>query len=119
MTVPNPLQEPTRQEYTYPLALLSDFPAVPEHDRLADLFRHFNSCLNHVFFDQLPIPELASEQVAPPLRFGAACLSSVSTSSDPDEATALFSAGTSIWPVMVEVDNGLARSVEMLLAVGP
>lgn len=34
-----------------------------------------------------------------------------------EEARNLFSAGTSLWFVMVEVDNRLARSVEMLLAV--
>jgi hypothetical protein len=56
------------------------------------------------------------EAVAP-LRFSAASLVSTCAGVETEESEILFSAGSSLWPVMVEVDNSMARSVEMLLAV--
>jgi hypothetical protein len=82
---------------------------------LSQIFSH--RCLNHVFFAYFPLPVLTREPILPPLRFGIACLASACSRGDLEEAQNLFSAGSRIWPVMVEVDNGLARSVEMLLAV--
>lgn len=61
---------------------------------------------------------VARELLAPPLRFAIACLGSVCSRGDAEEGRSIYQAGASLWPVMVEVDNGLARSIEMLLAVG-
>ncbi|CAM1509684.1 Fc.00g000190.m01.CDS01 [Cosmosporella sp. VM-42] len=103
-------------KYTYPLALLSRFPELPPPDRITNLCRLFSkTCLEHVFFEHYPIPALTRDSIAP-LRFGLACLASVCDRGGVEEAETLFLAGANLWPAMVEVDNSLARSVEMLLA---
>ncbi|KAI0105869.1 hypothetical protein F4814DRAFT_429777 [Daldinia grandis] len=113
----NPIYETPTKKYTYPVALLSRFPRLPADDRLAHLSRAFyNGCLGHVFFGQLPMPTAVWELLAPPLRFAIACLGSVCSRGDAEEGRSIYQAGASLWPVMVEVDNGLARSIEMLLA---
>ncbi|KAB5576325.1 hypothetical protein GE09DRAFT_1185078 [Coniochaeta sp. 2T2.1] len=103
-------------KYTYPLALLSSFPKLPEPDRIADLCRLFpKACLQHVFFEHFPSSALSHDSIAP-LRFGIAALASVSCGGGINEVETLYRAGASLWPTMVEVDNSLARSIEMLLA---
>ncbi|KAI0845334.1 hypothetical protein F5Y00DRAFT_246641 [Daldinia vernicosa] len=116
MDLRNHIYTPTKK-YTYPVALLSRFPRLPADDRLSHLSRAFyNGCLDHVFFRQLPVSAVAREPLAPPLRFAIACLGSVCSGGDAEEGRSIYQAGASLWPVMVEVDNGLARSIEMLLA---
>ena len=107
------------KSYTYPLALLSSFPKLPADERLAELIPNLFQGLfgPRLFFEHLPPSALNRESFVPPLRFGVACLGSVCSLGNIEEAQTLFTAGISLWPVMVEVDNALARSVEMLLAV--
>jgi hypothetical protein len=104
---------------TYPLALLTRFPKLPPPNRIADLCQIFpKTCWQHVLFDKFPTSVLSRDFIAP-LRFGIASLASVGDGGGTDETEALYMAGASLWPAMVEVDNSLARSVEMLLAVRP
>ncbi|KAH8815295.1 hypothetical protein F5884DRAFT_172944 [Xylogone sp. PMI_703] len=111
------LQEHVSKKYTYPLTLLSQFPRLPDDSRLTNLCQGFlRCCLNHVFFDRFPLPAPNRESTVPPLRLAMACLASISSGGFVEEAQNLFSAGANLWLVMVEVDNGLARSAEMLLA---
>lgn len=51
-----------------------------------------------------------------PLRLGMACIASVCRN-DLEQAEAFFLAGAMLWPVVIELDNRLARSLEMLYAV--
>jgi hypothetical protein len=103
---------------TYPLALLSSFPPLPSDDRLGQLSQIFSRCCwDHVFFAHPTIFTPTRGPIAPPLQYGIGCLASLCDRSDLQEARNLFWAGSCFWLVMVEVDNGLARSDEMLLAV--
>lgn len=113
------------RQYTYPLALLSHFPQLPPPGAIDTLRRSFKDrCLGHVFFERLP-SSATSRETAPvaPLQFGMACLATVSMNCDSNprlernDAETLFSAGASLWLTMVEMDNTLARSMDMLLAV--
>lgn len=67
-------------------------------------------------FEHFPTPMLSHDTIAP-LRFGVAALASVSSGGGTDEIETLYLAGANLWPAMVEVDNSLARSIDMLLAV--
>lgn len=113
------------RQYTYPLALLSQFPQLPPPETIDMLRRNFNHrCLGHVFFERFPSSAIPRESApVAPLQFGMACLASVCANGNDDtgqgknEAETLFSAGASLWLAMVEMDNTLARSIDMLLAV--
>lgn len=74
-------------------------------------------CSGHVFMSRMPLPPPSREAIAPPLRLAQACLGSVYTRRGIDEARNLFHAGSSLWAVILEVDNSEARSIEMLVAV--
>lgn len=112
------------RQYTYPLALLDQFPHLPPPDTIDALYRSFNqTCLQHVFLDRLPTSFFQREATpVAPLKFGMACLAAISTNNNnvsgaPESLPeTLFSAGVSLWLAMVEMDNTLARSIDMLLA---
>lgn len=107
--------------FTYPLAMLSDFPAtIPtpaELDNFQESFAKF--CGTHVFLGRLPIPQpsISRESIVPPLRLATACLASIYAGNTPSEARDLFFAGAKLWAVMMEVDNRESRSLDSLVAV--
>lgn len=67
---------------------------------------------------RMPLPPPSRETTAPPLRLAQACLGSMYLQkASSEEARNLFHAGSSLWAVILEVDNSEARSMEMLVAV--
>jgi len=68
--------------------------------------------------NRMILPPASREATAPPLRLAQACLGSVYSRRGVGEARDLFHAGSSLWAVILEVDNSEARSIEMLVAVG-
>ncbi len=107
-----------QQTFTYPLALLSDFPAIPTPAELDSLKEIFAKCYGtHVFLGRLPIPHSSRESTVPPLRLATACIASLHAGHAPSEARDLFLAGGKLWAVMMEVDNRESRSLDWLVAV--
>ncbi len=121
------------QQYTYPMAILSGLPSLPEGDSLCQAQAEFNiSFKQHVFLSGLIFPTPSSISIVPPyLKIGLACLGTATSKNVPtnehpghrsssganDLAADLFVAGDSLWGVMMEVDNREARLFESVLAV--
>lgn len=113
------------QEFTYPLSLLYDFPQLPPNDVVEALQQSFDELFQaHPFLNALPIPSPSQDPVNPFFRYSLACL--VSAAAAPPQqgqpipnqtAQDLFLAGTSLWNVMLEVDNREARTLEGVLSV--
>ena len=106
-------------KYTWPLAILSDFPEkLPSHDELAYLREVFAKCCSgHPFLERLPIAPPSHTAMAPPLQFAIGCVASVHARCEPNEAENLFRASRGLWGATMECDNREARSVELLVTV--
>lgn len=106
-------------KYTWPLAILSDFPEkLPPPDEMVYLREVFSKCCpGHPFLERLPIAPPSHTTMAPPLHFAIGCMASIHARREPDEAANLFMASRGLWGVTMECDNREARSVELLVTV--
>jgi hypothetical protein len=109
---------------TYPMAMLSDLPPLPEDDEIARLAEAFSSTFRgHVFLKSLRWDWSAFASHPPYLHLAQACLASMSLSqvgageANFTIASDVFECGANLWAVMLEVDNRLARSLNAVLAV--
>ncbi|CRG82907.1 hypothetical protein PISL3812_00254 [Talaromyces islandicus] len=111
------LQLNEQRKYTYPVALLSDFPqGLPPQSEVIRLRNIFANCYSgHPFLNRLPLPPPSRGSVAPTLPLAIACLASVHANNDPAEAKDLFLATFSLWSSIMEVDNREARSLDLLM----
>ncbi|MCJ1471563.1 hypothetical protein MMC13_000203 [Lambiella insularis] len=120
------------RQFTYPLALLSDFPDMPNMAQLGVLESSFWGLSKHlVFLGTMAVPSGPKEVSPPYLRLSLACLASCLSRAAEVSGTlsewthesraaavrALFVAGLKIWGVMLEVDNREARKVEAVMAI--
>ncbi len=125
------MKNPPRQ-FTYPLALLSNFPDLPDSEELEALELSFWALSkNLVFLRAISMPDTVGELRPPHLRLAMACLASSITASSQVSATdagrsfatsvdagpALCSAGFKVWALMLEVDNREARKIEAIMTV--
>lgn len=108
-----------QRKYTYPLALLSDFPdELPSSSKLAYLREVFASCCStHPFLGRLPIPSPTRHHITSPLCFAIGCVASVHAGANITMSRDLCLASQGLWGSTMEVDNREARSVELLIAV--
>ena len=113
------------QTCTYPVALLSDVPALPSDDDLTALASSFSVTFRrHLFLNTLKFDWSASGTPPPPyLELALAYLAAACEYRSRREeqfailSSNVFRCGVSLWPVMVEVDNRQARSIDALIAV--
>ncbi|KAK5753468.1 hypothetical protein LTS12_016420 [Elasticomyces elasticus] len=112
------------QTCTYPMALLSDVPALPSDGDLMRSASAFSSTFRkHVFLSTLKWDWYVPDTAPPYLELALACMACASESRSRlveqhlDVAGDIFRCGVSLWPVMVEVDNRLARSLDAVIAV--
>ena len=112
------------QTCTYPMALLSDVPALPNDAELARSAAAFSSTFRmHVFLDTLRRDWSVPDSAPPYLELALACMALATESRSQlsgghaDVAGDVFHCGVNLWPVMLEVDNRLARSLDGLVAV--
>jgi hypothetical protein len=116
-------QSKTREQasfrYTYPLALLQDFPKhVPPHDELQRRREAFSVAFaGHLFLNRLPVPSPLVEPITTPMRFIIGCLAEARNTDAVAETDGLFFAATGLWAAIMEVDNREARSFELLMTV--
>ena len=118
-------------QFTYPLALLSNFPDIPDSEQLGNLELSFRALSNKfVFLRAIPMLRTSKELTPSYVRLSLACLAAcLSPSSEisanvlgrssarVDAGKALFLAGLKVWGLMLEVDNREARKVEAVIAV--
>ncbi|KIW27411.1 uncharacterized protein PV07_07149 [Cladophialophora immunda] len=103
--------------FTYPMALLLDFPEIPSQERITSLCDDFSTIMkSHVFLNQLPLAQYCTDLTTPPLRLAVACLASMHGKAPGNESRHLFLAALDLWAFMTEVDNREARSLDMLMA---
>lgn len=123
-------QAPTRQ-YTYPMAMLTSYVAIPRDDELNQLQSlFFTSFKQHIYLNAVDIPDYGPPSRPPYLQLALACLASAaaptsnrvssmteSVASQADASTLLFTVGVNLWSTMLEVDNREARKFEAVVAV--
>jgi hypothetical protein len=117
---------------TYPLALLSNFPDIPDSEELGALELSFWALSkNMVFLRAISMTDTSGQLKPPYLRLAMACLASClapssemsamdsgrSLTIQSDAGSALCSAGFKVWGLMLEVDNREARKIEAVMAV--
>jgi len=118
------VQNPVRL-YTYPMALLTELPSIPDENELARLQSlFFTSFKQHIYLSSMDIPETTQALHPPYFPLALACLSSAvsrstneANTSPADVAASLFVIGLNLWCVVLEVDNREARLLEAVVAV--
>ncbi|KAJ9609572.1 hypothetical protein H2200_005899 [Cladophialophora chaetospira] len=111
-------------DFTYPMAILYDFPELPDEPVLISLEQSFFTRFHdHVMINELPLQKQPQQVLPPYLRLAVACLSCAASYDESplqeprDIARKLFLAGDRLWAVMLEVDNSEARTLESVISV--
>lgn len=113
-------------EYTYPMALLSELPSLPSESEVHRLQGSFGLVFNqHILLKELEIGGPINGSPPPYLQLALACIASVfdssiqnaSNDSSHNVSTDLFTAGIDVWTVMLEVQNTEARILNAVYAV--
>ena len=112
-------------EFTYPVSILYNFPAIPPDDIISALQASCATCFaGHAILGAITSPPPTPQRLLPPyFKLSLACLACAagadksSRSVQSDMVRKLFFAGNSLWNVMLEVDNTEARTLEGVLSV--
>jgi hypothetical protein len=113
--------------YTYPMALLTEVPALPSSEELSRLQNTFDLVfIQHIYVRDLAIGSSQSSSTPPYLQLALACMASVfapslitevARSDLPEASANLYLAGVDVWSIMLEVQNTEARTLDAVHSV--